>query len=185
MTGLGVALLGLSTSVQAIPLTGQITMSGAAFLNSAYNTTTALTGVGAFVEGAPFTTGSFTPLIGDVPTFPVPQDVTVGPKGATLWIDGAVSYVDTLVTKLTPSTDAGQWYLNIGGFGYFDVGGNDSSIGSWSETLTGQVGQNYGTYGGVFYTQIVGVPDGGTTVGLLGLGLAACALYTRKTTKLA
>ena len=82
------------------------------------------------------------------------------------------------------SVSGGLGYVNIGGTGYFIENGDvtTKTPGSWSETLTGQNTDNTPTFGGVFYTTFVnvGVPDGGTTAGLLGMGLAACALFTRK-----
>jgi len=189
LTGLGVALLGFGTSVQATPLTGQVSYSGGVVLNANLPAATTESGfISTLALPNPESTGSFiaaTPA--DPNVFFVPFTYTVGPlANQEIWtavIGGnTFNYYGTSVIKDSYSPAGGLGFVNIGGTGYFIENGDvtTKTPGSWSETLTGENNNNTPTFGGVFYTTYVGVPDGGTTASLLGMGLAACALFTRK-----
>jgi hypothetical protein len=191
LTGLGVVLLGFGASVQATPLTGQVSYSGGVVLNADLPVATTYTSfISTLALPTPESTGSFVAANpADANTFLVPFTYTVGAlPNEEMWsaiIGGnTFNYYGTSVIKDSFSVSGGLGYVNIGGTGYFIENGDvtTKTPGSWSETLTGQNTDNTPTFGGVFYTTFVnvGVPDGGTTAGLLGMGLAACALFTRK-----
>jgi VPDSG-CTERM motif len=167
----GILALGMVIAVQAIPITGSIDMSGTA--NNLNNTllgsaTSVAFFTGVTVGGAP--TGTFAGTVGSSVTwsgFSWPSNALVAP----LWtfVSGATTYSFDLanVTVFSQSNS----FLNLMGSGTLHVTGFDDTPGSWSFTISNPTGGAHANFDFTFANSqtATGVPDGGTTVALMGI----------------
>ncbi len=180
----GAMSLSAFTTVQAIPITGEVDMSGTVTLNSqnlaSATAATALTGV--TVGGTP--TGSYVGTFGDLvtwSTFSWP-----GGSASPLWTFTDAITTDTYTFTLASDSVASQssTFLNLLGTGTLSISGPGSytpETGSWSFTISNPSGGAHANYNFTFAnSQVAVTPDGGATVMLLGGALSALALLRRK-----
>jgi hypothetical protein len=188
MAGAVAALVGFTATVQAIPISGQISFSGLAVLDSAnLSLATKFMSYSNSAGTTPFPqvglhSGSYLPVPGGTSatfsgfTFsPLPGSVPF-----TLWsfTIGSLTY-SFQVKSLSVPTQNGT-FLNVIGTGLAFITGAGSiydvagTSGVFSITDTGSGGPTF-TFGANTI-----VPDGGTTVMLLGAGLSGLALLRKK-----
>jgi len=193
MMAVGVVLAGLGTSVQAIPITGQISFAGGAVLNANLPSATTFSFVTAFALPSPESSGTFAPANPSDPvTYYAPFKYTVEalpahPEAWSIVFGGnTYSYYATGVTKDSYFVQGGLGFVNIGGTGYVELDNllSTKTYGTWSATLTGQNNNPTPTFGAT-YIFPASVPDGGMTASLLGLGMIGCAFFGRRWVKLA
>jgi hypothetical protein len=176
------ALLGLGSSVHAIPITGSIDMSGTATLNNIFlgSATEALSFQGVTVGGAP--TGSFT---GVTPG----TSVTWNPFGwnpATTPVNPLWTFVfggNTYEFDLASVAIANQnnSFLNLLGTGTLKRTGLDPTLGYWSFTISNPGGGAHANFQFTFAnSQTAAVPDGGSSLMLLGAAFALMGFYVRR-----
>jgi len=167
-----------SQQVQAAPITGEIAMGGQIQFNSSLGTATTVThwiSVGANNDGFSTVLG----VTGDLATFISPLDEAAmaqpwnfssgGPQPA-LWSVGGFTFdlaSSTIVTQLFN-------FLNVTGVGTISGNGFDSTPSTFTLTVT-QLGTRL-VFGSITSTT---VPDGGTTVMLLGAALGALGMAQR------
>jgi len=119
---------------------------------------------------------------GDFSSIAVGTSVTMGspwifsPSTPTpgLWTVGGFTYDLTSATVVFQSAD----FLSITGTGTISGNGFDPTPGMWN--FTSQTPSANGIFSFSAGTATQGVPDGGTTVALLGLGLGAVELIRRR-----
>jgi hypothetical protein len=177
MLGFGAAVA-FTASVQALPITGTISYISATVPNNAnlnlatsfafmpvgivVSSTGDLAGVGGTVLNAPAVSGL--PLgIG-----PAPAAVPV----LGLWSGGTFNF--DLLSLNVDFRSATQFTAS--GTGTITALGFDPTPGTWTLAITGS-GPVIGFAAG---TQALGVPDAGSSVCLLGLGLASLGFYRRQ-----
>jgi hypothetical protein len=185
--GLSLATAGLmSLTASAVPITGSIGFTGTytqnggtlGILNTA--TSMSITGVGVDTSSGSLA-GATAPL-----SFITPIDVNPnGPlpalTGATLWsvtVGGEV-FTFTINSATQVYSDASQ--INIQGSGIMNDSG--AAIGLDLEATAGTFQLGFGRSGTAFTwqsTSAANVPDGGTTVILLGAALAGLTLVRRR-----
>ena len=185
-----VALIGVATTVQAIPITGAVTFAGGALLNTASaGTATMVTGWNGGVGGPanPFTisssgnlaTAALTPV-----AFTAPM-LFNNPGQLSLWsyvssISGT-TFTFNLIASSIFSQGAGT--VSVVGTGTIVASGAGSAglsatPGTWTFT-TSDPGTGTGpTFS--FQAATGAIPDGGTTVLLLGAALSGLSLIRRK-----
>jgi len=183
----GLFITGLfCTSVQAIPITGSIDMSGTATLDSTLlGSADAATGFsGVSVGGLP--TGAFAGTAGssvtwsafnwDVPTLP-----------PTLWsfVSGGRTY--SFVLSAVSVFTQNNFFLNLMGSGTLSITGvgpsYEDTTGFWSFTISNPTGGAHANFEFTFansQTAVPSVPDGGLTLALLGFALIGAEGLRRK-----
>ncbi len=177
------ALMAFSTA-QAVPISGEIDMSGTATLNSvnlgSASAATSLSGV--TVGGTP--TGSYVGTFGDAVSwvgFTWP-----GGSASPLWTFTDTTTTDTYSFALASDSVASQssTFLNLLGTGTLSISGPGSftpTSGTWSFTISNPSGGAHANFNFTFAnSQVAVTPDGGATVMLLGGALSALALLRRK-----
>jgi hypothetical protein len=172
LAGTAVAL-GLAATVQAVPITGNITMGGgASFDTSSVNTATTIT---AWV--GPNTVRSFNGFagvnIGDVVVLTAPWTFVPSTPKAALWT------VDGYTFDLTSSSvSQGGGFINITGIGTISALNYDTTPFAWrfSSSDPGAGSPLVWSWQG----STGEVPDGGMTVMLLGVALSSLGLIRRK-----
>lgn len=175
---LAAAVVGMATaSLQAVPITGSIGFTGTYTQNggTAGNLSTAVSmTINTFAIGV-----ATDDLAGAIPvSFASPIGVNGNPPslvGGQLWsvnVGGTIYTFD--VTTLTQTfTSATQ--INLEGSGIMKNGVDEDTAGTW------QLG--FGKTGAAFTwqsTSATNIPDGGTTVMLLGAALSGLGLIRRK-----
>jgi len=188
-----VALAGLGFAVQAIPITGVINFQGGTVtLNTpSITTSTAITSFGGStaVATAPGVapTGSFVGTEGAAVTF-VPSGFIFSPildpnPVSPLWtftLNG-LTYSFDLYT-VASSLGVGP-SLNLAGTGILSITGSDSAYeataGTWTFSTTGTGPTTFGFVAG---SDPPAIPDGGTTVLLLGAVLAVVGFMRKGVT---
>jgi len=176
------ALVGFSASVQAVPVNGTISFIGGSTVNTGnLGTATAITGYSSLSVLGGAETGSYGALngggnFGGTLTFS-PFSFTGGvlnPASVLLWTvtSGGITYSFTATSVAINSQSS--IFLNLTGSGVASITGYGSSSGTWSITDTTQGGPIF-TFGAS-----TTVPDGGTTVMLLGAALAGLCLFRKK-----
>lgn len=179
MKGFGVLLvvmvfLALPSRAMAIPITGNITISGGATLDGSLATANAVTSwVSPVVTSR---TGSFAGIALLTPvTMTAPWVFDPGGALAALWSVGGFTF------NLASSTIAFQdaTFLSISGSGTITgPAGFDPTNGVFNFTT------QFPDAGGVFSfsaaNNAVGVPDGGSTIALLGMGLLGLSSLRRR-----
>lgn len=178
---------GLALSTQATPITGSISMNGD---ETAYTSTG---GTGAvdgdlstaksivfnhsFVSTSPAPNGSFTGLGGlSVTMAPFLNINPAQVPGTAIWSVGGFSLVlNTLTTVGTPT----QTILTLQGSGTLEDGNTaDNTVGTWSAGFTSSGPSGTVTFSWNSSSAAV-TPEAGTSVLLLGLGLAALGTYAQ------
>ena len=186
MTVVVAAFAGACASVQANPINGEISFDGAVTLNGSLATATKITGYSNLTVEGGLETGTYAPLNAgggngvngisglDFSTFGFGGNVLAPSPLSPLWTvsfgGNVYSFDATSVQIVTQITG----FLNLSGSGVAYLNGGDATLGTWTITDTGATGPKF-----TFGSSAV-VPDSGTTVGLLGAGLAGCALLNRK-----
>jgi hypothetical protein len=186
MTALVAAFTGLCVSVQANPINGDISFDGAVTLNGSLKTATAITGYSSLTVLGGLETGTYAPLNAgggngvngisglDFSTFGFGGNVLTPSPLSPLWtvnFGGNVYSFDATSVQIVTQINS---FLNLSGNGVAYLNGGDATLGTWTITDTTGSGLKF-TFGSSAL-----VPDSGTTVGLLGAGLAGCALLNRK-----
>jgi protein with PEP-CTERM/exosortase system signal len=158
-------------------VTGDITLFGTATINGNANTATMVTayhGIGG--TGSPFVAtadGSFTGLDGGAVTFAAPRSFNSGPV-SNFWSVGG--FVFNLIASSITVQAGGS--LVVDGTGTITGNGFDATAASWHFTT-----QNPSAKGVFSFSAATGagaVPDGGSTVALLGIGLGVIEFIRRK-----
>lgn len=182
LAGVAVTLMGVSWTVQAVPITGSLNFTGGTVTYNA----TAITafGAGTTVNDAVGTlpTGSYLGTGGASVTF-APGGFTFAPTlspnpVSPLW-DFSVGGSDYsfALTGITAYSEA--FGLSVSGFGTLSISGGTYDPTPGIFTLTGT-----GSGSTIGFTAMSAVsdpvPDGGTTVLMLGLALVAIGLFPKK-----
>jgi VPDSG-CTERM motif len=166
-----------SQRAHAIPITGEIDMSGTAFLDNVFlGLATKTTGYGAIsVGGIP--TGSFAGTAGDSVTW-----TTFG--WAPFFSSGHLWTFTDAGTGFTYSFDLSgdtimhqdNMFLNLLGTGTVSITGNgspyDTTTATWSFTISNPDGGPHSNFAFTFANSQTTTPDGGSAVALLGIALA-------------
>lgn len=183
------ATVGLLSTAQAVPITGDIDFAGQAFFNTNslatatqvvnFKTNDAASANGtAMVTSA---TGSFSGLSGSIASFP--NVYTFNPSTATtpLWTVGGFTF------NLTSSTVVFQnsQFLAISGNGILSGNGFDPTPGVWAFTSQQADGSPQTSFSFSANTSAVprAVPDGGSALSLLGIALVGVEAVRRKLIK--
>jgi hypothetical protein len=179
-----VAWLG-ATSLQAItiPISGDISFIGGATLNGSLGTATAITGYSSTMAiggttsyaGVPlFTPAAFT-------AFSFAAN-TLLPNPVTLWqfMVGTTSYSFSATSVSIASQSS--TFLDLSGGGTAHIDGATDTAGTWTLTLSLSPNATAQIISLGVSTTVpsAGVPDGGTTVMMLGVALSGLALLKRK-----
>lgn len=172
----GAVAVALAQSVQAVPITGNIGFAGTAVLNTA-NASTATAVVGWINSHVETSSGNFSLLVAlnDAVFFYAPWSFNSGPLPSFFWqVDGfkfslsasaIFSQGPTFLDVVLTGTVSGNGYDATAFEGTFQVANPPSNAGlaQFSERLS-----------------FNSIPDGGTTVLLLGAALSGLALIRRK-----
>ena len=163
------------------PIIGSIDMNGTATLNSTLlgSATSVAFFTGVTVGGSP--TGTFAGTFGSSVTwkgFSWPSSVLV----PTLWTFtfGTTTYSFDLANVSVSSQS--NSFLNLMGSGTLHATGFDDTPGSWSFTISNPGGGPHANFDFTFANSqtATGVPDGGTTVALMGIAFVGLELLRRK-----
>jgi hypothetical protein len=180
------AVLGLVGSVQAIPISGGLHMVGGASLDSAnlgsatkansFTSVAALafTGTGSYGGLAPADPVTFKPFGWNPSTAPV----------LALWkfTDPNTGFTYSFDLATVSVASQSDTFLNLQGTGTLWITGPgslyDPTFGNWTFTISNPSGASSASFG--FDSAVAAVPDGGTTVILLGAALSSLAMIRRK-----
>jgi hypothetical protein len=172
-----IALAGTVAS-QAIPITGELSFDGTITFDSDIATATTIT---AFLNervSALTQSGSYAPIPDNTPvTFAEPINfVSFSGPLANLWqlSHGGLNYSFTLNSLAI--VFQGPGFLNLSGQGMAHITGFTDTPGVWR--LTAQEGNQRFSFSAS--SAVVGVPDGGATVMLLGAAVMTFAMVRRK-----
>ena len=171
-----VAGVGLLSSAQATPITGMLNIGGTATFNTnSLATATSATFTDELVLGG--NTGDFagfavgTPVVMTSYTFD-PSTITNG-----LWSVNGFTFNLTSSTVVTRT----KFFLSVSGTGIITgPAGFDATPGVWAFTSQNAGGHPHSTFSFSANTVAGGVPDGGMTVALLGVGLMGLAAFRAK-----
>jgi hypothetical protein len=165
----------LGSTAKADPITGAIAFSGTPkFING--NTAVSFSNIS--INGG---NGDFAGVTADANSI-VFSNITFNPlvlPSANIWQftdDGVLySFKASTISFTSPPT---QPIWDFGGKGLFSIGNSDSgftpTLGTWSISFSQNGILSFEATAGT------GIPDGGTTALLVGLGLLAVGLYARK-----
>ncbi len=184
---LATAALTLS-SARAVQITGDIDFAGQAFFNT--NSLATATQVTNFKTMAGFgldhsavvtdATGSFatTVVMGDIASFPSLYQFNPSAPATPLWTVGGFTFDLTSSTVMLQNSK----FLVIEGIGILTGNGFDATVGRWAFTSQQSDGSNRVSFSFSSNNAAVPgqVPDGGTTVALLGAALVGVAALRRK-----
>lgn len=184
-----VLLVGFASAVQAIPITGSVDMSGTVFLNDqTLGTATAATSFGSVTVGG-IPTGAYTGTAGSSVTWSAfSWDATFVPV-SPLWtfFNAGTGYTYTFALNSVGVVTQNNTFLNLLGAGTLSITGAGSpytpTAGVWSFTISNPTGGDHANFAFTFansQTAAGGVPDGGTTILLLGAALSGLGLIRRK-----
>lgn len=170
---------------QAVPITGDIKFGGTVMYDTnSLATAKQVSSWNAFVTG---TSGSFSTANGGVPfgnsvTLATPWVFNPGTSYSPLWSltynGGADSYSFNLLGPTVVIVMQSSTFLNITGAGMLFGTGFDATAGTWSFTSTTSGRRNTSSFG--FTADTTAVPDGGTTVTLLGIAFVGLEGLRRK-----
>lgn len=185
LSGAVAALVAFSATVQAVPIVGSINFQGGtATLNGPVSSATAITAFG----GSPSVnnnsgvapTGSFagtgnTPVTFVATGFQFSPSMNPSPVALWSFVFGGSTYAFSL-TSVVSSVGVGPT-LNLAGNGILSISGGTyaATPGTWTFSTTGTGPATYG-----FVAGNTSVPDGGTTVMLLGAALSGLCLFRKK-----
>ncbi|MBC8094496.1 MAG: hypothetical protein H7Y43_01670 [Akkermansiaceae bacterium] len=174
------ALLTIS-SVQAVQITGTIRMAGSVTLN----TTDLSTADNTTAFGVVFVTtgdGSYTGTAGNLVTWKNfgwnPSTAPVNDLWKFTYLGNAYTFDLANITSVSQSvTD-----LVVKGKGTVEISGGfyDPTFADWSFSITDTSGGTSGSFVFGFSDSNTAIPDGGTTVMLLGAALSTLGLIRRK-----
>jgi hypothetical protein len=170
---------GLMT-VQATGISGEVDMSGTVTLNNtSLGSASAATAFSSVtVGGAP--TGNYAGTFGSSVTwsgFSWPSVVTVSPLWTFISGGNTFSFDLSSVAVVTQNNT----FLNLLGSGTLKETGFANTSGSWSFTISNPTGGSHADFMFTFAnSQTAAVPDGGTTVILLGAAISGLALLRKK-----
>lgn len=177
-----VVALALNQSAQAVPISGSITFSGTASTDSINANTS--TEILSWANNTISTkTGSFASLSGTASVvLATPWLFNTGSKN-NFWVvtDGATQYKFNLSSSAVFSTTVNSITIFLAGTVISTVAGLDPTAFTGSITIKDQGVAN--PAGGFSYTQSIlfnNVPDGASTILLLGSALSGLALIRRK-----
>ncbi|MEO7297670.1 MAG: hypothetical protein ABI042_03725 [Verrucomicrobiota bacterium] len=186
-----IALVGLTASVQAIPITGTIQLGGTVQFNttSLQSATIATFPVNDIQVSSG--SGSYTGTAGAAPVtfntfnFSSTGLNTVSPLWSFVWTGKTYQFnLESITTVSRQSFPNGSDQLFVGGFGKVSITGFDTTAANWSFNVTDSSGGNGGIFLFAFNdsnTAIpASVPDGGTTVMLIGAALSGLGLIRKK-----
>jgi hypothetical protein len=171
-----------SQQAQAGFISGQISFSGSAIFNTtnlaAANTVTHFKDINnvdgkATVVGV--STGSFSGIVsGTQASFTQPYQFNPSVGVTALWSVGGFTF-DLLTSAIVTQTST---FLNITGTGTLHNAGFTDTAGVWNFTVSNASGSPQDTFS--FAASTSAVPEGGSALALLGLGLVAVELLRRK-----
>src|SRR6266705_5990042 len=163
-----------SEQAQATPITGDLGFSG----GTTFNTTSLATAtrVNSWFAFVATTTGSFVGVpIGSAVTLAMPWIFNPSTPTLGLWSVGGFSFDLATATIDTQNSHL----LSITGTGTLNGAGFDSTPGTWAFSAQSAGGIHQASFTFSADTTGAGVPDGGTTVMLLGAALGALGLARR------
>lgn len=179
--------LGLAGTLQANQITGGLHMTGVATLDNADLGSATQATAFAGVTTQPLTaSGSYFGILQDTVTF---KPFSWNPSSApinTLWsfADAGTGWTYTFDLATLSVASQSSSFLNITGDGTLNITGSGSpytaTSGSWSFTISNPGGASNSTFNFGFDSANNALPDGGTTVLLLGAALSGLALIRRK-----
>jgi hypothetical protein len=124
----------------------------------------------------PGSTGSFTPLVGQLAMF---QDFTIGSSTPNEWIlTTAPGYTFDLTTS--GNFSANNMFLNIFGTGVVHAPGYENTPGTFTLTASRSGGNGQVNFSFAASTSANPTPDGGATALLLGAGLVGIGAVARR-----
>jgi len=181
----GLLTLAMGIAAQAVPITGNITFFGTATLDTASaGTATKVTGWnGLGGVGSPFVAiadGNFLPFVtaGDAVTFAAPWSFNSGALAALWAVDG---FTFDLISSSITSQGGSPAGVVVNGTGTLSGHGFTATQGSWSFTTQDP---SAGIPAKFTFSAAGGfVPDGGSTVVLLGAALAGLGVVRRSLKK--
>ncbi len=175
LAGVVIAMLAVGMTAQALPVVqGQITFEGVATLNDALPNATAFQSFKGVHVANNTQTGSFVGTDGyNVAMVPFTFLPSLNPDPVTQWAVtvGSTTYSFTLNSPLTVLETSSS--LSVTGYGSASITGFESAVGFWSLSLQGRSAD-------LCFSTTTSVPDGGTTVLLLGAALSAMGLFRKK-----
>lgn len=174
-------------SVQAVQITGDIDFAGQAFFNTtSLATATAVNNFKTMASGPDHTalvtdvSGSFATTIasGDIASFPNVYQFNPSAPASPLWTVGGFSFNLTSSTVLLQTS----MFLVIQGTGILTgPAGFDPTPGTWAFSSQQSDGKSKNSFSFSANTSgVPQVPDGGSTVSLLGAALVGAAALRRK-----
>lgn len=189
--GVAALSLGLATGVQAVPINGSIQFAGGATLNGSgtkgVGDATAFTGFSSL--GVLTASGTYGQILANgvnsvsFDTFSFGGGILSPSPLQYLWtvVDNSgntytFEATDAMIVTQSFDSQTGISFLNITGSGYAFLNGADQTAGTWSITDTGTTPTQATFTFGASTT----VPDGGTTVMLLGGTLFLIVILRRK-----
>ncbi len=183
MAALAVALLACTafqTSVQAVPITGEINFSGGVTLdNSNLATATKVTAWLSPVVGFG-NTGDFTAATqGSAVTFTAPWNFNTVVPITPFWTTAVGGFTFNLISSSVVMQNS--TFLNVTGIGVIKKAGFTDTPGTWSFTIPTGGGGGSATFS--FAASTAATPEGGTALVLLGVGLIAVEGLRRKLAK--
>lgn len=170
---LAIGLFSSQPTASAVAITGEIDFGGTALLDSSLDTATQVTTFynvfgAANTASVLLTSGSFTSIAnGSNAVFASPYIFNPSTPTPNLWSVGGFTFDLTSSSIISQSAT----FLNITGSGVLSGNGYDATIGAWSFTITNASGGDPATGRFGFNASNAALPDGGTTVALLGLSL--------------
>ncbi len=174
---LAVALF--TTVASAIPVSGNITISGGATMDnnnlSLASAVTAWSNVKVASED-----GSFIPFVsdGDAVTMAAPWTFNPSTPTPALWSVDGFTFDLAKITSVIRFAVGTAKFLTVVGDGWVSGNDFDRSEGSWS--FSTQTPSAQGRFSFSAATSVAAVPDGGMTIIMLGVALSGLGIMRRK-----
>ena len=168
----------------AIPITGHVDMNGQVTLDSALGTATKATSF-SLVSVVNTPDGAFTGTAGSTVSFnPFGWNPSTTPVTPLWSFSNGTSLYSFDLASLTVVGQSSS-FLNLTGAGTLSISGGtyDPTPGNWSFTITSSTGGTSPNFAFGFVSSTSAVPDGGSTVALLGCALVAVGALRRKLAK--
>jgi hypothetical protein len=169
----------LAQSVQATPITGTIGFTGRVVLDtdSASTATQVISWVNPTVNG---TSGSFSSVAtGTAATITQPWSFTTGSM-PSFWSAGGFTFNLAYSSITSQGGNAGTTgYVNVSGIGSVSGNGYDATSIIWNfSTQDPRIASNPDSF--TFSASNIAVPDGASTIALLGFALTGASMLRRK-----